>query len=425
MEEIEISHLTKIEGHAKLSVGFDRNKKKVKKCSLEVFESPRYFEAAIKNRSYKEVPYLAGRICGICNIAHLVGSAMAVENALEIKPSEQTRLLRELLVLSGIFHSHVLHIHLLALPDYLGCSSALDMKGKGLEYVKRGLRLKEIGNDVASAIGGRSIHPITSVVGGFTKIPEKDKVRGLVRKLREAKMYAKETAELIENLEKEKITFETEFLSLETAGKNYPFLEGNVVSLSGRGFVPRDYRKHLEEKVVPESTSKHVTFRDKSFMVGPLARVNVHREGLSEDARNALKKLSNPEYNLLSANAARAAETIHCIDRCLDILEMLELRKEKVIEARPREGEGISATEAPRGLLYHHYKLNKEGNVTRVNIIPPTTQNVKNMEDAVASVLPEMMNLPRDRIRAGMEKLIRAYDPCMSCSAHFLELEIH
>ncbi|UCG95792.1 MAG: Ni/Fe hydrogenase subunit alpha [archaeon] len=422
MEEIKVNHLTKIEGHAKLRVKFDRKRKQVKKCSLEVFESPRYFEALIKGRDFREVPYLAGRICGICNVAHLIGSTLAVEDALGIKVSEQTKLLRELLVLSGIFHSHVLQIYMLALPDYLGYSSALDMKGKDIKFLKRCLELKEAGNDVVNVVGGRSIHPLTSVVGGFTTLPPQNKLNELVKKLRKAKKEALKTAELFKKLKTSDFEFKTRFLALEKSGC-YPFTEGHLASLSGLIFEPRDYAKYLKEGVVSISSAKHVTVKGGSFMVGPLARLNVNGNMLSQDALLASEGMELPSYNVFSGNLARAVETVHCIDRSVEILETLELREERLLKAGPKEGEGISATEAPRGTLFHHYKINKTGKVTAVNIIPPTTQNVKNMEEAVRHFLPGIMGLNKKKMELELEKLIRAYDPCMSCSAHFLDLE--
>lgn len=423
MEEIKVNHLTKIEGHANLRVKFDRKSRKIKDCKLEVFESPRYFEALMRGRDCREVPYLAGRICGICNIAHLAGSTMAIEDVLGMKVSRQTKLLRELLVLSGIFHSHVLQIYMLALPDYLGYSSALDMKGPDLKLLKRCLELKEVGNDVVNVIGGRSIHPLTSVIGGFTKLPKQDELKKLAKKLRKVRKEALKTAELFSTLKKPEFRFNTDFLALEK-DKEYPFLEGNLASLSGITFEPGDYKKYLEEKVVSYSSSKHVRLEGKSFMVGPLARLNINGGNLSKNALPNSKAMELPEYNIFSSNFARAIETIHCIDRSIEILENIKIRKDIPVKIRPHKGEGISATEAPRGTLIHHYRLNKEGKVTWINIIPPTTQNVKNIEHAVRHFLPGIMKLGKKKMTLELEKLIRAYDPCMSCSAHFLELEL-
>jgi coenzyme F420-reducing hydrogenase alpha subunit len=425
VEEIKIEPLTKVEGHAKLTLKFDKAKKKVKVCALEVFESPRYFEALIKGRSYKEVPYLASRICGVCNVSHLIGSMLAIENALKVEVSEQTTLLRELLVLGGIIHSHVLHLYLLALPDYLGYSSALDMTGKHLKLIECGLALKEVGNNIVNFIGGRSIHPLTPVVGGFTQLPKQEELDKLAKNLEKMKREAMRTVELFNSFKSPKIEFKTEFMALNK-DNTYPFIEGDVRTFSGFEFKPEDYRKYLEERVIRYSTSKHVTFKRKSFMVGPLARINIHPETLSKDAKKLLKKskFSLPNYNIYSANLARAIEVVHCIDRAIEILSEFKLRKEKPVDVKAKKGEGISATEAPRGILYHHYRINKEGKVTYVNIITPTTQNVKNMEVTLKQLFLSKISLSRKKLIHEMEKLIRAYDPCFSCSAHFLELKI-
>ena len=200
IEKIELDYITKIEGHARLTVKLDKSKKRARLARLNVFESPRYFESLIKKRSYKEVPYLAGRICGICNIAHHFGAMMAVEDAFCAQVSEQTQMLRELLVIGGILHSHTLQLYLLSLPDYLGYSSALDMTDKHLDLVKRGLRLKEVGNDIVNIIGGRSIHPLTSVIGGFTKLPKNGSIKELSKKLDSADDDAEETVRLLLSL---------------------------------------------------------------------------------------------------------------------------------------------------------------------------------------------------------------------------------
>lgn len=425
IEKIELDYITKIEGHAKLTVKLDRNKKAAHLARLNVFESPRYFESLIKKRSYKEVPYLAGRVCGICNIAHHFGAMMAVEDAFGVKVDEQTELLRELLVIGGILHSHTLQLYLLSLPDYLGYSSALDMTGKHLDLVKRGLRLKEVGNDIVNIIGGRSIHPLTSVIGGFTKLPTVDGVKGLLKKLNSAVGDGDETVKLFTSLKSPTLEFKTDYYAISNGG--FSFIKGDVTSLSGKAFKPQEYGKYLKESVVSHSSSKHVTINGKSFAVGPLARMNINHVHLKGDAKRALEKTKEefPSDRVFSANLARAIEIVYCLQRAKEILNSLDLdsKLQKKVDVNPKEGEGISATEAPRGTLYHHYKFDKAGNVTYVNLIPPTTQNVKNMEDMMLQVLPDIMHLPKKKIIIELEKLIRAYDPCFSCSAHFLDLE--
>jgi sulfhydrogenase subunit alpha len=422
IEKIELDYITKIEGHAKLTVRLDKTKKVARVVRLEVFESPRYFEALIKGRSYKEVPYLAGRICGICNVAHHFGAMMAVENALGVKVSDQTKMLRELLVLGGILHSHALHLYLLSLPDYLGYSSALDMTNKHLKLIRRGLKMKETGNDIVNLIGGRSMHPLTSVIGGFTKLPKTDRVKALTKKLNSIKDDAMKTVDLFSSLKSPKLKFETDFYAIGNG--RYSFIEGDVQSLSGISFKPENYKKYLKESFVSHSSSKHVTIKGNSFAVGPLARMNINHKHLRGDAKKALKSTKEkfPTDRIFSANLARAVEVVYCIQRAKQILRNLDMKKGGCVKIKTKAGDGVSATEAPRGVLYHHYKFNKDGNVTYVNLIPPTTQNVKNMEDMMREILPDIMHLPKKKITLELEKLIRVYDPCFSCSAHFLEL---
>ena len=418
MEEIKINHITKIEGHSKLHLKYDKKTKKVKVCELDVFESPRYFEALIKNRDCKEVPYLAGRICGICNVAHLTGSILAVEDALDLKVSEQTKKLRELMLLGAMFHSHVLQLYFLALPDYLGYSSALDMKGSDLKLLERCMNLKEIGNDIVNVIGGRSMHPLTPTLGGFRKLPSNDEMTKLLKKLKSARKDAMDTVKLFSSIDSPGFERKNNFLSLKSDVK-YPFMGADVGTSFKESFGPEKYPEKLKEMVMKHSTSKHVTLKGQSYMVGPLARININSKNLKKDARDLFEGETN---DIFYANTARALETLHCIDRSIEILEELEIKNEKIREIKYKNCEGVSATEAPRGILFHRYKINKDGKVTFVDIIPPTTQNVLNMEDSIREILPKFMDNPKKKIRIEIEKLIRAYDPCFSCSAHFLDL---
>ncbi|MCD6482828.1 MAG: Ni/Fe hydrogenase subunit alpha [Candidatus Aenigmarchaeota archaeon] len=422
--EIKIDELSKVEGHAKLTVKFDEKTRKVSVCSLEVFESPRYFEVLIKGKDYDQVPYYAGRICGICNVAHLIGSTLAVENALGIEVSEQTKMLRELMVLGGVIHSHLLHMYMLALPDLLGYESILDMTSKYSDLIKRGLELKEIGNDIVRVIGGRPIHPITSLVGGFTKLPKQEELNELIKRIERKMPLVVETIKMMKELVDKSSSMDVgeEYMSLNHK-KHYAMLYGELVSFSGKRFHPKDYKKYLTEEIIDYSTSKHVKLNGKTFMVGPLARMNIHSDKVSYETKMVMKEfgISFPTNNLLYAHVARAVEVFEFMQRCLDILSELNLKNEKVVKPKRKSGYGVSATEAPRGVLYHAYRI-ENGVVKDVDIIPPTTQNTACMEDVTKRYIENTNNKGKKLVHE-IEKLIRTFDPCFSCSAHFLEVD--
>ena len=419
MKEMKVNGITKVEGHARLTLRWEG--KKVSLCSLDVFESPRYFESMITGRKWNEVPYFASRICGMCCVSHSIGAAISIEKALGIKVSGQTNLLRVAMALGGILHSHALHLSMLALPDYMGYDSALDMTKTHKNLIIDSLKLKDSGNVLAEAIGGRSMQPINSVVGGFTKIPDREAIDKSIKSLENARPTAFSLFELFDSFDGPSFTFDTEMLSL--GGKGYPIISGEMTPLIAKRFPQEDYSKMLKEEVVEHSTSKHVSFNGKTYMTGPLPRVIIHPEGLSKEAGKLARKIDVSEKNVFDMNRARAIEIIHCIDRSIEILSSLTPRHEKPILPVSMSGNGVGITEAPRGILIHSYGI-KNGRVVSSDIIPPTTQNTLNMETALRQLAEKMLTegVSEEKMKKNMEMLIRAYDPCFSCSAHFLEL---
>ncbi|MBD3310414.1 Ni/Fe hydrogenase subunit alpha [Candidatus Woesearchaeota archaeon] len=418
-KKLQLDHIAKIEGHARLNVKIEDGE--VKEARMEVFESPRFFEAIVVGRSYEEIASMTSRICGICGPSHTTCCLQAIEKAFDVKVSQQTKLLRELLNIGGWIQSHALHLFFLALPDYVGGTSVLDLPARYSKHVKRGLMLKKLGNDIVTVIGGRDVHPMTAVPGGFSKLPTESKLQWLLQELKERKQEFVEAAAFWQKLKYPKFERKTEYFSLQKKN-SYPLIDGHIRCFGEKCIQTKNYPRHFKEYLEPYSTAKFAVAEGKSYMVGPLARLNLNYKELSYNAKRALKTktpIQNPFYN----NVAQAVEMVWCVDRAIQILENLKLKDEQRPEIKPKAGRGYATVEAPRGLLFHEYKFNKSGCVLDSNIIVPTAQNLRQIEDDIKLLLPGILKLKKEKIVDQLEKLIRAYDPCISCSTHFLEVE--
>jgi coenzyme F420-reducing hydrogenase alpha subunit len=425
---IRIDELTRIEGHGSLTINV--RDRRVEELRLDIFEGSRFFESLLVGRKCSDAAEISSRICGICAIAHYLTALKAVERALGVVPSEQTVELRRLLYLAGNIQSHVAHLYFLALPDYLGYESAFAMLKERPEDVKRAFRMRELANDLIEAIGGRLIHPFTLVIGGTTSLPPKSKLEGLLKCFRRARKDALDTADLLASLEMPSFERETEYLALRK-GEMFPIYDGEeIASTDGLSFPVMNYHEQIKEFVVPHSTAKHSVRKSsgRSFSVGPLARINLNGRYLSDAARDWMggAGVRFPSSSPFMNNIARAVEVIHYIDEVASALERLlgaGLAEERP-EVKMRAGEGIAATEAPRGTLYYHFKLNGEGRIEYADIITPTAQNLENMEEDLRALAPKLLELPRKEMVLILEELIRAYDPCITCSTHLLQVKL-
>jgi len=416
--KIKLHHLSKIEGHANLTIRIDNGK--VKQASLNVIEGARFFEAIVRGRKYDEVSILTSRICGVCSPIHAISSILAVEHAFGTKVTHQTKLLRELLILGGIVQSHVMHLYFLVLPDYKGYSSAISMASDYKSVISKALKLKALGNDILIAVGGREVHPFTCVVGGFSRMPDKKELGILLKRLKEAKKDVLETAKLFTSLKYPKFERETQHFALHP--DKYGYLEGKIICVGNMCIPTEDYLSHFNERIKLGSTAKFVTAEGKEYMVGALPRINMNYDKLSKDA----KKFVNwkiPNYSPFLNNAAQAVELVHAFDRAIEILSTTKWKEEKPVKITPKAGRGIGVTEAPRGILFHDYTFDSKGYLTKANIITPTAQNLKNIELDIKAFLPGILNKSREEVVIDIEKLIRSYDPCISCSAHFLKVK--
>ena len=417
MTTINLEHITKIEGHASLRLKIKNSE--IETCELRAIEGSRYFEGFMKGRMFNEASEISSRICGICSSSHTICSIQAMENALRIQPTEQTIALRKLMMFGERIRSHATHLYFLALPDYLGYDSALDMTKKHKNEVHNALNLMQTGNNMIYVIGGRDLHPVSATLGGFLKLPEQDKIDELADSLENAKKDALKTAILFSKLEYPDFIRETEHFSIFREN-DYAILYGDIKSGKTR-FHQKEYTKHIKEYHTPYSNANFVVKAGKSYMLGALSRLINNEKYLSADAKKAhkIKLESNPFLN----NYAQAIELVHHIDAAIDICRNLKIRKEKPIKHRPRSGYGIAAVEAPRGTLFHEYVIGSDGKIMKANIITPTAQYLRNMQDDLQQYMGVLVKEPKTKIVTEAERLIRAYDPCFSCSTHFLEVE--
>ena len=417
---ITLNHITKIEGHAKLDLGVDNGK--VIKCELSAVEGSRYFEGIVRNRKYYEAHEITSRICGICSCAHVIAAISAIENALGYEPTIQTKELRELLTLGERIRSHATHLYFLALPDYLGYESALAMASKFKSQIKTALNIMKIGNDIIKTLGSRELHPVSATVGGWLKIPPKSELERLSTELKNAMKESITTCKLFSSLKYPIFKSKADSFSL-CNGNNYPILEGRFKS-DKVAFEKDRYREFLREYHVPQSTANFVVREDHRYMVGALARMNNNSRLLKASARKMLKQspLKLPSYNPFHNNIAQAIEIVHCIESAIDICDNLNLKPEPPARINPRAGTGISAVEVPRGTLWHEYTLDGNGTITNANIITPTAQNLLSIQEDIREYMPSLLGMRKNEIVLSIEKLIRSYDPCFSCSAHFLEV---
>ncbi len=411
---IKIEEITKIEGHANLTVEIEDGD--VKRVIFGVHEGSRYFEAFMKKRSYNYLHELAGRICGICTVAHEIASVKAVETALDIPVPEDAEKLRRLMLISSHIQSHILHLYFLALPDYVNSESVIELAKRDAQLVKKAFEIKEATNYMTALIGGRAVQPCTLVPGGLSRRITKERVERYRRKMKEIYPMLVETAELFLSLHYPDFERGSEFMALWD-GKSIPLYDGKIRSLTLE-FDACEYEKYLKEYVVEYSSAKRSLLNGKDYMVGALARLNLNPY-LREEVKELAEKYSVrfPSKRVAWINAAQALENVHFALEAMEIADELGEYEAKTALPGKLDGEGVAAIEAPRGLLIHHYRF-RGGRCTHVNIITPTAMNTENIERNLKEYLSQIAEESDETIKREAEKIIRAYDPCISCSVH-------
>jgi len=425
--KVDVHQVTRIEGHANIVV--DAKDGKIDKIEWQVPESPRLFEAMLRGRYYQDVPYIASRICGICSIAHTTSSIQAVEAAFGVRLTEQSMLLRRLLFNAEMLESHVLHTLFLAAPDFLGVDSVFPLVATHKDIVVMAINFKRLAYNLAEAIAGRKTHPLSCVVGGFVKFPTINELKDLRKRLKAAIKDVDVITSLFKSLIPKVPDFnrETEYIALQDH-KDYAWITGQIAS-SDSGVVPLDsYLDVTNEFCVPQSTAKWTRNKRASYMVGALARFNLNYDQLSSLAVSTAQQLGIAPmvHNPYAITLAQVVETAHVVEDSINIIDKLLTKgiKEEEPRVRVKAGRGIGAVEAPRGILFHDYTFDENGVCLKANCIIPTNQNHNNIQKDMESLVPELIkkNTSEDEIRQNLEMLVRAYDPCVSCSTHLLKV---
>ncbi len=419
---IHVECLARIEGEAGLRVTVRDGR--IVSSQVRVLEPPRLFEAFLKGRSFVEVPDITARICGICPVAHQLTAVQAIENAFSIEVDNSIRALRDILYCGEWIASHSLHVFLLHGPDFLGYADGLRMAKDHPETVRLGLKLKKIGNELVTLIGGREVHPVNVRIGGFYRLPELHDLRQMEDKLKGALEDAVEAVRWASKLPFPDYDRDYEFVALRGDGA-YPMYRGEIVSSSGLRLVADHYEEVFVEAQSPHSHALHSKIRGSgSFAVGPLARFNLNRASLPPLAREAseMAGLATPCQNIFQSIVVRCIEIVLACERALELIETYEPPKSPGVMITPMAGKGYGCSEAPRGLLYHQYALDENGIVREANIIPPTAQNLSSMEQDLANLVTRNVNTDDSELTRLCEQTIRSYDPCISCAAHVLDI---
>jgi coenzyme F420-reducing hydrogenase alpha subunit len=421
---IKVDYLARVEGEGRLFLKIRNGQ--VVESRFSIFEPPRFFEAFLRGRHFTEAPDITARICGICPVAYQMSSVHAMEQALGIQVTGPLRNLRRLLYCGEWLESHALHVFLLHAPDFLGYQDGFRMAKDHPEIVKRGLRLKKAGNALVAKLGGREIHPINVRVGGFYRVPAKEELLPLAEELKWARDAALETVRWTAGLSFPDFERDYEFVALRHP-QEYPMNEGRLASDRGLDLAAAEYEENFVEEQVPHSTALHSRLKARGpYLVGPLARFNLNFPRLTPLARDAAREagLTPPCRNPFKSIIVRSVEILFAVEESLHLIENYERPERPFIEVEPKAAVGYGCTEAPRGILYHRYRLNDKGLIQEAKIVPPTSQNQKSMEADLAEFALRNPDLPLDRLTWQCEQVIRNYDPCISCATHCLKLEI-
>ncbi len=420
---LRVDALTRVEGEGALNITLKNGE--LESVQLNIYEPPRFFEAFLRGRAYTEPPDLTARVCGICPVAYQVSACNAIEDACGVEVDEDIVALRRLLYCGEWINSHALHIYLLHAPDFLGYSDIVGMARDHAAAVERGLALKKAGNQLMEFVGGRAIHPINVRLGGFYSAPMRSEFAPIAEQLRVALDNALATVEWVSGFEFPDFELGHEFLALTTPGR-YPIENGAIGRSEGPLFPVADFTRHIVESQVPHSTALHATLDGGRHLTGPLARFSLNSSALSPIAAQAAASagLSAECRNPFRSIVVRAVEVVYALEEALRIIVDYQRPSRPFVDVPARAGVGHGVSEAPRGLLYHRYQIDADGLVSAATIIPPTSQNQAAIEADLGRAVSGNLSLDDAALTALCEKIIRSYDPCISCSTHFLTLTV-
>jgi len=435
--DLSMEHITKIEGNASLRLKVEGGKVTNVKFATEEYK--RFFTEAMKGKDLAAVPPHLARICGTCSNSHIMCSIEACENALGIKPTEQTKILRALMMHGLMIRDHALHLYLFSMPDIFGKDAFLDFDEDDPyqhQLLHDGFDVKSAGNFLATLIAGRSVHATLPVIGGFLKFPDETGINEAIKKLQ---LVRPAVLRLIEIFRNAPFHFDrkTKYIAL-MPDASYGYIIGSIGTSSGEKFEEKDFRSHLEKTVIPYSQAAGYTYEGEGYMVGSLARMNLAKDKLHPKTKESAAEVLNlfPSTDIFYNNLAQAIEILHSVDESIDLLSKNKFVQEPLASPAsaktPAGAVGIGVIEAPRGTLYHKVVLGEGGKVASGEVVVPTGQNQINIERDVGVLVQNLIDKPeyadgseeiKNKIAFEIEKLIRAYDPCMSCAAHFLKVE--
>ncbi|MDD5339816.1 MAG: nickel-dependent hydrogenase large subunit [Candidatus ainarchaeum sp.] len=421
--DITIKNLCKIEGHTDLDITVKHGK--VVGSALRITENKRFFTTGAIGKPALGVHQVVSRICGTCSVAHLLCCINCVEDALEIKPSEQTRNLRDLLLYGLNIRDHAMHLYLFCLPDIFGKDSLLEFADHGREHdlVHKAFDVKSAGNELSVLTGGRAVHAPFPQVGGFMKIPKAEDAKKMAQRLRGVRSAVIEFVEIFRECG---FRFDTETTYIALRNSRFSYRGGDLMASDGICIARRNYRSYLQKSVRPYSQAPGFEFKGRPYVVGALARLNMNKDTLHRDTRrdlgNALAVF--PSKNIFHNNLAQAIEIVHCIDSAVEMLETMEFKDEPKMAIKPVKSEGVGVLEAPRGTLYYNLRMDDAGKIEFADLVIPTSQNHIKMDKDVGALAQQKLDqgMGKEQMQLEIEKLIRAYDPCMSCATHFLKV---
>jgi sulfhydrogenase subunit alpha len=422
---IRVDYIARVEGESSLELHIRH--RAVDAVRLSIFEPPRFFEALLRGRGFGEVLDIVARICGIGPVAYQMSGVHAVEDALGIEVDAPIRALRRLLYCGEWIQSHALHIVMLHAPDFLGYPDAIAMARDHGDAVQRALALKKTGNELLRLLGGREIHPINARIGGFYRVPRRAELAPVAESLKRARDQAIETLRWTAGFPFPEFVRDYEFVALRHPDE-YPMNAGGIVSSAGLDIAASDYESEFLERQVPYSTALHSVLRARgSYLVGAMARYALNRDRLPAEIRALADEVGlepvcrNPFRSIL----VRGIEVVYACDEALRLIACYEPPSRPFVPAEPRAAVGYACTEAPRGILYHCYRLDAEGTILEARIVPPTAQNQGVIEEDLREVATTGLDLDDDALKASCEQSVRNHDPCISCAAHFLKLQVH
>jgi coenzyme F420-reducing hydrogenase alpha subunit len=421
---LKVEALARVEGEGAMSVRIRGDT--VEQVALRIYEPPRFFEGFLRGRAYTEPPDITARICGICPVAYQMSSVGAIEDACRVEVPEPIRLLRRLLYCGEWIESHGLHVFMLHAPDFLGYDGAIEMASDHPAIVEDALQLKKAGNTLIEVVGGRAIHPINVKVGGFYRAPTRRELEPAARALETAREIALRMVAFTGELDFPDFERDYLMLALDAPGGDYPIERGRFAASNGLNIALSEYSEHFAEHQVPHSTALHSLLDGERYLTGPIARFNLAFDRLSPLARDAAlaagvgPSCANPFKSIV----VRTVEILYACDEALRLIEAYEPPDPPAVAVEPRAGVGHGATEAPRGVLYQRYEIDDEGTILSSAIVPPTSQNQATIERDMELVVGAHLDLDDAALTHRCEQAIRNYDPCISCSTHFLRLDV-